>query len=199
MHNVKDRRVLIRRERPQDALRIRAVVASAFAGRAPNDGVPVEVGLLDDLRSDAGWLPLLSLVAIDPRDNFAADDADDDASRSDPDDDMVVGYVTCTRAYVDGQPGLGLGPLAVRPERQRQGVGEALMHAVLGMADGLGEPYVGLLGDPAYYRRFGFHPAARFGIEAPDPSWGSYFQIRALAAFAPVKGTFQYAPPFALR
>lgn len=41
---------------------------------------------------------------------------------------------------------LGLGPLAVRPDQQGQGVGQALMHAVLGAADALGKPFVALLG-----------------------------------------------------
>ena len=54
---------------------------------------------------------------------------------------------------------LALGPLSVRPDRQRQGVGSALMHAVLGAADALGERLVALLGSTAYYPRFGFRPA----------------------------------------
>jgi putative acetyltransferase len=206
--------VLIRRERAQDAVRIRAVVAAAFAGRGPLDRLPMEVTLVESLRADPGWLPQLSLVAIDPRDDFIDDDfgygegdgetssADDDGDprrapvRRTHDDDMVVGYVACSRAYVDGHPGLGLGPLAVRPERQRQGVGQALMHAVLGMADGVGESFVGLLGSPSYYRRFGFRPSIELGIEAPDPSWGASFQIRPLGAFRPITGVFSFATPF---
>lgn len=201
--------MLIRREREQDAVRIRAVVTAAFAGRGSADGLPVEVTLLEELRADPGWLPQLSLVAIDPGDDFGDDFGFDDENpvgevlpapasplRGSRDDDMVVGFVTCSRAHLDGEPGLALGPLAVRPDRQRQGVGQALMHAVLGMADGLGEPFVGLLGDPSYYRRFGFRPAVELGIEPPDPSWGQAFQIRPLAAFRPIKGVFRYATPF---
>jgi putative acetyltransferase len=51
---------------------------------------------------------------------------------------------------------IALGPLAVRPDRQQNGVGSALMHAVLGAADALGEPLAALLSNPAYYQRFGF-------------------------------------------
>lgn len=205
--------MLIRRERAQDVVRIQAVVASAFAGRGPAGRLPLEAALLNDLRSDPGWLPLLSLVAIDPRDDMSGDygyDTEDGGSTSEieggdrragvmprvRDDDMVVGYVTCTRAYIDDEPGLGLGPLAVRPDRQRQGVGQSLVHAVLGMADGLGEPFVGLLGSLDYYRRFGFRPSRELGIEPPDPSWGEAFQVRPLAAFKPVTGIFRYATPF---
>ena len=71
------------------------------------------------------------------------------------------------------------------------------MHAVLGAADALGEPLVALLGDPAYYRRFGFRPASTVGVEAPDPAWGEKFQVRTLTAYEPgLTGTFEYAEPF---
>lgn len=103
-------------------------------------------------------------------------------------------------AHVDA-PGevpvaVGLGPLAVQPDRQGRGVGRALMHAVLGAADSQGELLVALLGEPRYYARFGFRPASEHGITAPDPQWGRYFQVRSLSAYRPVKGVFAYAEPF---
>ncbi len=57
---------------------------------------------------------------------------------------------------------------------------------------------VALLGEPAYYRRFGFVPSSTHGIEPPDPAWGPYFQVRVLAATPPetLAGTFRYAEPF---
>lgn len=168
--------MLIRRELADDAGAVRDVVAAAFARAA--EQIPVEVTLLDELRADDGWLPALSLVAVDPADG------------------QVIGHVVGTRGSVGAGPALGLGPLAVRPDRQRRGVGQALMHAVLGAADALDEPLVALLGEPGYYRRFGFRPAARYGIAAPDPRWGDYFQIRPLSAYCPVAGTFTYAEPF---
>src|SRR5262249_11193852 len=114
------------------------------------------------------------------------------------DDHALVGHVTCTRAHVNGEPALGLGPLSVSPARQRHGVGSALMHAVLGAADALGEPAVVLLGDPAYYDRFGFRPSGDHGIFAPKPEWEPYFQVRTLAGYRPeLRGTFTYAAPFA--
>jgi putative acetyltransferase len=92
---------------------------------------------------------------------------------------------------------LGLGPLGVRPDRQGQGVGGALMHAVLAAADARDEPLVVLLGDPNYYRRFGFVAAGDLGIEAPEPAWGEHFQARLLAAYDPaLTGPFAYAAPF---
>ena len=81
------------------------------------------------------------------------------------------------------------------PARQRGGVGSALMHSLLGAAEATGETVVALLGDPGYYRRFGFVPAAELGIAAPDPGWGGYFQARRLGG-PPLTGRFRYAPPF---
>lgn len=175
--------VLIRRERPGDVEAVQAVVAAAFARPEAPAQLPIEVALLDQLRTDPGWLPALSLVAVGP-------------GGGESDDDSIVGQVVCTRGAVDGAPALGLGPLAVRPDRQGQGVGSALMHAVLGAADALGEPLVALLGEPLYYSRFGFRPSSRYGIAPPDPRWGDYFQVRPLAGHHTVNGTFTYAGPF---
>src|SRR4029077_198500 len=96
-----------------------------------------EARLIDELRAGPAWLPALSLVAA-----TAAGE--------------VLGHVLGTRGHVGQDPVIGLGPLAVRPDRQLHGAGSALMHAILGAADALGEPLVGLLGDPGDYRRVGF-------------------------------------------
>ncbi len=171
--------MLIRRERPGDVGVVRAVVAAAFASPEGSDRLPVEVDLLERLRTDPGWLPALSLVAVDP-------------GR----EGTVIGHVVCTRGTVDGAAALGLGPLAVRPDRQRRGVGAALVHAVLGAAEATGEPLVALLGEPAYYGRFGFLPSSALGIASPDPRWGDYFQVRPLDPRHALTGTFTYAAPF---
>jgi putative acetyltransferase len=170
--------VLVRRETAADVAVIHSVVAAAFARPDRPDEVPVEAGLVDALRADPGWLPALSMVAVD-------------AGGS------IVGHVVATRGRVGAAAALGLGPLAVRPDRQRSGVGSALMHAVLGAADALDEPLVALLGSPAYYQRFGFRPSTDFGIEPPEAGWGQYFQARPLTAYDPsLRGTFAYAAPF---
>lgn len=175
--------VMIRRERSSDVEAIHAVTAAAFRGaehRAPPvepGGDPGEATLVTWLRDDPGWVPELSLVAVD--------------------DDVVIAHVVATRAHVDDQPALGLGPLSVVPQRQGTGVGTSLMHAVLGGADALDETLVGLLGDPAYYCRFGFVPAHSVGVTAPDSSWGDYFQVRTLTRYDGQTGRFRYAAPFA--
>lgn len=171
-------RVLVRREQPGDIADVRTVVATAFARLEAPGHEPIEVRLLDRLRVDEAWMPDLSLVAVDQP------------------GDRAVGHVVCTRASIDSSPVLGLGPLAVRPDRQRQGVGTALMHAVLGAAEALNEPLVALLGDPAYYRCFGFHPSTRYEVWPPDPTWGRHFQVRLLSSGRRPGGTFTYAEPF---
>ena len=91
----------------------------------------------------------------------------------------------------------GLGPVAVRPDHQGQGVGSALVAAVLVTADQLGEPSVVLLGDPGWYAHFGFETAARHGIRSPGPWEDRYFQVKRLGAWRPeLAGPFRYAPAF---
>lgn len=174
--------MIIRRERADDASSIREVTAAAFRSAAhsapPTEtgGPPGEVDLIDRLRADGGWIPELSLVAeVRGR---------------------LVGHVVGSRATIGESPAIGLGPLSVEPELQRSGIGSALMHAVLGAAEARGEAVVGLLGDPDYYVRFGFAPAASVGVVPPDPSWGDYFQIRAFASDDGHRGRFRYAAPF---
>jgi putative acetyltransferase len=121
--------MLIRRETARDADVIRAITTAAFAPRRPPGQIPPEARLIDELRAGPAWLPALSLVAVTPAGE-------------------VIGHVLDTRGHVGQDPVVALGPLAVRPDHQRHGAGSALMHAVLGAADVLGEPLVALLGDP---------------------------------------------------
>lgn len=167
--------MIVRRERPEDAVAIRAVHTSAFTS-----GAAVEAPLVDRLRDDGDLIAAVSLVAIDR-------------------DDAIIAHVACSRATVAGRPTLGLGPLGVRRAFQRRGAGQALMHAVIGAADALDEPAVFLLGDPVFYGRFGFVPAASVRVIAPDPGWSEHFQARRLGAWEPaLRGTFAYAPAFGL-
>jgi putative acetyltransferase len=168
--------VHVRRERPADHDAVRAVHRAAFAVGAGGEEV-VEARLTDELREDVGFLPHLSLVAVR--------------------DGAVVGHVLGTRGWVEplGTRAVGLGPLGVLPGEQGRGVGTALVHALLAVAEACEERVVALLGDPAYYRRFDFGPAADIGLAAPDPAWGAHFQARLLTG-PPVRGTFRYAAPF---
>jgi putative acetyltransferase len=169
--------VLIRRYEAGDRDAVHRIHAEAF--RLPDDpsATPVEVALVDKLIDAGDVVPALSLVAAR--------------------DGELVGHVVCSKALVGDHPVVGLGPIGVLPEHQREGVGNALMHAVLAAADALELPLVGLLGSTEYYSRYGFVPAAQLGIEAPNPAWGDHFQVRKLTAYRPdIVGPFRYAPAF---
>jgi putative acetyltransferase len=174
--------VIVRRETAADHPAVAVLLTMAF-DRA--DGkVPIETWLTGALRVDEAFVPELSLVA---------------EVRGE-----VVGHVLCTRATIGGADGasapalgLGLGPIGVLPTHRGRGVGSALMHAVLGAADALGEPAVVLLGDPNYYARFGFVPAAEHAITPKVEGWAPFFQVRTLSAWRPeIAGAFAYAEPF---
>jgi putative acetyltransferase len=170
--------MLIRRESDGDVSVIRAVTGAAFARPDAPGQEMAEARLVDELRASPAWLPALSLVAVTPQDE-------------------VIGHVLCTRAHVDEAPVLALGPDAQRPDRQRTGVGSALVHTALGAGDALGEPMVVLLGDPGYYHRFGFRLGSDLGITPPVAGWQPHFQVRTLAGYRPaVRGAFRYAEPF---
>jgi len=170
--------VLIRRETERDAVVIRAITTAAFAPSRPSSQIPNEARLIDELRASPAWLPALSLVAVTPA--------------GEP-----IGHVLGTRGHVGQAPVIALGPLSVRPDRQQNGVGSALMHAVLGAADALGEPLAALLSDPAYHRRFGFELSSVYQIAPPQPQWQPHFQVRGLTGYQPrLRGTFTYPEPF---
>lgn len=168
------RQCIVRRERLTDRDEVRVVHASAFDR---GEGEPVETRLLDELRECDGWIPELSWVAeIGGR---------------------AVGHSVSTRGHVEDVGCLGLGPIGVVPEAQRMGVGSALIHATIGAADAMSEPLIALLGDPAYYGRFGFVPSTEHGISPPEASWGPYFQVLPLSTWNEgITGTFRYATPF---
>lgn len=171
--------MLIRRELPSDADTVAAIHHDAFLTSTPSGHEPVEPGLVAALRAGPAWIPQLSLVAEDST-------------------GTVVGHVCVTRAQIDDDAALALGPIGVRPDRQGTGAGGALMHAVLGAADALGESIVVLLGHLDYYPRFGFVPATDLGITPDVEDWATpHFQARALSSYDPAtNGTFRYPPPF---
>lgn len=174
--------MLIRPETTADRPAILALINAAFA-RADQPGeVPVEVSLQKQLFACDEYIPELSLVADD--------------------DGPLIGSVITTRAWVDDFPVLGLGPIGVRPGRQRRGVGTALINGTVEAAVKLGEKGIFLLGSTGYYPRFGFSPASTLGIEPPEAAWGDHFQALMLPMTRSgpeqhgLSGTFRYAGPF---
>ncbi|BAS07927.1 acetyltransferase [Arthrobacter sp. Hiyo4] len=88
-------------------------------------------------------------------------------------DDEIVGHVISTRGWVGDYGLLGLGPIGVTPRLQRHGIGTALMNDTIARANAAGEGGIALLGSTEYYPRFGFVPAASFGVLPPDTAWGT--------------------------
>ena len=72
------------------------------------------------------------------------------------------------------------------------------MHSILGSAEALGEPLVGLVAFPReYYLRFGFRPAEEYAIAAPIETSQSDFLVRALTGYRDsMRGTFTFPDPF---
>lgn len=163
--------VRVREETAADEAAVRRVVTAAF-------GQPDEAALVDALRHDPAWLPALSLVA-------------------ESDSGEVVGHVVFTRLSVRGAPALALAPLAVDPSTQRRGVGTVLVEEGLRRAVAAGESLVVVLGDPAYYGRFGFRPAYELGVSGPFLTARTAFQALALRADAP-RGYAAYAEAFGI-
>jgi putative acetyltransferase len=86
----------------------------------------------------------------------------------------------------------------VSPDCQRQGIGSALINWSLGECRQLGHSVVIVVGDSAYYRRFGFAPATPFGIECSFPVPDDVFMLLELSpgAAAGYKGMVRYHPEF---
>jgi putative acetyltransferase len=127
------------------------------------------------------------------------DDRDSVISLVAEDRGKVVGHVMLSRMAVeaDGSPlrALGLGPVAVLPAMQRQGLGTVLIEAALSRAAGLGEEIVFVLGEPAYYTRFGFsvETAAPFA----SPYAGPCLMAKSLKPVpSPNAGRAHYATAF---
>lgn len=126
--------MLIRPESPRDVDIIRALTAAAFARVHYSDGS--QPSIIDRLRGDGDLH--LSLVA---------------------DSGGVVGHVAFSPVTLES-PGrwFGLGPVAVSPDRQGRGIGQALISSGLDRLRREGAAGCVLIGDPRYYARFGFEP-----------------------------------------
>ncbi len=162
----------IRPAAAEDAAGIRNVHFAAFP-------TTVEADLVERLQRDGDGV--ISIVACE--------------------DGAVVGHVLFSRMRVEAEgrkvEALGLAPVAVLPDRHRQGIGTELIEAGLRNAAALRTELVFVLGEPEYYGRFGF--AARTARPFASPYAGPYFQAKVMAADfeLPAVGTAEYAPAFA--
>jgi putative acetyltransferase len=161
--------IAIREEQPADIAAIREVNRRAF-------GQQDEGRIVDALRANGGVL--LSLVATLG--------------------DRVVGHVMFSPVVVSGVVGGGLGPVAVLPEHQRQGIGGGLIQEGIRRLADLDCPFIVVLGHAGYYPRFGFRRASAHGItchwDVPD----EVFMVRILDAtrMAGISGVARYRLEF---
>jgi putative acetyltransferase len=135
--------MIVRLETTGDVVAIRAVEEAAFLQSA-------EAQLVEDLR-DAGD-SVFSLVAVEG--------------------ETVIGHAMFSRLKAPF-PALALAPVAVRPERQRTGVGSRLIREGIARSEAAGWQGIFVLGDPAFYRRFGFDVGKASGFISPyaGPHW----------------------------
>ncbi len=117
--------------------------------------------------------------------------------------ERIVGNIMYTRAKVIGPNGearkvLCLGPVSVLPEHQGKGIGGSLIRKSIARARELGFSGVFLMGNPAYYSRFGFRNAGEFGVFASDGKSYDYFMGLELAPgrLNGISGNFFYDEAF---
>jgi len=134
--------VTIRQEQQRDIEAIRNLNEIAFDG-------PTEADVVDKLRRICD--ECLSIVAVD--------------------DDEVVGHIMFSPATVENSggvvQGMGLAPMAVLPQFQKQGIGGKLVKEGLKRAKELGYNSVIVIGHKDYYPRFGFQRASKWNIKCP--------------------------------
>lgn len=131
--------MIIRPEQPSDEQAIHELTVAAFEPMPYSDGseAPIIVGL-----REVGDLTV-SLVAVEGAD--------------------IVGHIAFSPVTVgtDSDGWYGLGPVSVWPDRQRKGIGSALINEGLSILRARGAKGCALVGDPNYYRRFGFRSDGR--------------------------------------
>lgn len=154
----------IRPENVRDRDAIHALIQQVF-GRSD------EAALVDALRQDGDLT--LSLVA-------------EEAGR-------ILGHVVLSEMRSPART-RALAPLSVAIERQRQGLGTALVQAALERTRGSGCDMVFVLGDPDYYGRFGFSASAAECF--PSPFAGPYLQAKPLSGVAVASAPLIYARAF---
>jgi putative acetyltransferase len=162
--------MIIRPETDEDIDAIRQVTEIAFRGRPYAGGDEQDV--IDRLRGARDLT--LSLVAIDGQ--------------------TLIGQVTFSPAVQsDGSgPWFALGPVAVVPSRQGEGIGAALIEEGLARIEALGALGCILTGNPAYYQRFGFQSAPR---NVPPGEPAQFFMLKLLKGAAPT-GRFAFHAAF---
>lgn len=169
--------LIIRQENEKEYKEVYSLIRAAFFSAEHSDGN--EQDLVDALRNSTAFIPQLSLVAEQ--------------------DGRIVGHILFTKAAVGGKTVLALAPLSVLPEYQRRGIGSALIKKGHETAASLGYEYALVLGSDKYYPKFGYVPAAGFGIEVPDGMPPSNFMaVKLKKSAGKISGGVKYADEFGI-
>ena len=140
--------------------------------------------MVHQVRDSSDYLPDLDYVAVK--------------------DDQIIGHILYSKSKVirdSGEHGLiCFGPVGVLPTYQNRGVGSQLITETLNIAKGKGYRGVGILGTPAYYHRFGFVNAEKFGITSADGSNFDAFMVLELVpgSLDGIQGKYYYTSGFAI-
>ena len=118
------------------------------------------------------------------------------------DESGIIGHIAFSPVRIGGSdeptPGVGLAPVAVLPDYQRQGIGSRLIREGLSACKQTGFSFVVVLGEPAYYRRFGFEPASRWGLGNEYGAEEAFMVMELQNGALPAGGgVVVYAPEFA--
>lgn len=115
------------------------------------------------------------------------------------DDGGFLGSIRYWPITIAATPAILLGPLAVEPALQGRGIGKALVRHSLAAAEQAGHTICVVVGDPNYYRPFGFVSAAGQGLSLPGPVEPERFQVKELVpgALAGVHGVIGRGQPAA--
>jgi putative acetyltransferase len=161
---------VIRPEQPGDAAAIHSVHIESFP-------TPAEARLVDLLRAADSLL--VSLVAEV--------------------DDIIVGHVAFSAVTAaTGKPGAGLAPIAVAGPYRGRGIAAELVRAGLDACRAAGIGWAVVLGDPAYYSRFGFRPAVEFGLSSEYGAGSAFQALELIPGALPVGARLvRYAAAFA--
>ncbi len=162
----------IREEQDGERKEIRQVIVAAFDG-------DTEANLVELLR-DRNKAPVALVAASD---------------------DKIVGHIMFSPVTITVAPkafrAVGLAPLSVLPELQRQGIGSMLAHEGLKKCVAAGFEMVVVLGSPYYYPRFGFSRASLYGLDNEYEAAEHFMAIELKnGVLEKVSGTVRYSPEF---
>ena len=167
--------MLIRTEAPAEYGIVEKIHERAFAGNK-------EAGVVRAVRESVGYRPEWSLVCEDSG--------------------HLAGHVVFSHVGLEDDEGntqciVVLAPLAVLPEKQRRGVGSALVLRGIGLLESASVPLVVVRGDLAYYGRFGFQPSTEVGVRAPFPVDEDHYLAKRLPLYTTdFRGVVRYPATF---